>query len=354
MSDQVLATDNWLLLSCPSLYSSMAPSLHPTLSIGAEHLRRLQEGAVVVEAPYLPLAITGPKALDCLQGLLTNDLTKPGPDSLTYGALLTSKGMIVVDAWVIRRAEGFTWLAPASRRDETLAIFRKSLPPRLALVTDQSASHAAYALYGSHAIGILEQAGISPIPVPGGVTQVSFGGWPLLLARPVLAPFALLLVVARDEAAALLTQLTRSGLSHGDEGDNEAARILAGWPGLGTEVDDKTLPQEVRYDDIDGVSYSKGCYVGQETVARLHFRGHANRELRGLVWRGTAPSGTAIEREDGKPGGEISSLLRLPDRSVGLAKIRREILEQGSTDIMAGGSSATVVALPFSRADLTA
>ena len=53
---------------------------------------------------------------------------------------------------------------------------------------------------------------------------------------------------------------------------------------LGHEIVEKTLVQEVRYDEIGGVSYTKGCYTGQETVARLHFRGHTNRELRGLRW----------------------------------------------------------------------
>ena len=69
----------------------------------------------------------------------------------------------------------------------------------------------------------------------------------------------------------------------------QAARILAGWPALGAEIDERTLPQEVRYDEIGGVSYTKGCYTGQETVARLHFRGHPNRELRGLWWRSDEP-----------------------------------------------------------------
>src|SRR5258708_9948328 len=65
----------------------------------------------------------------------------------------------------------------------------------------------------------------------------------------------------------------------------ELGRILAGWPRLGAEIDQKTLPQEVRYDDINGVSYTKGCYTGQETVSRLHFRGHTNRHLGGLLWQ---------------------------------------------------------------------
>ena len=322
------------------------------VTLGAEPLRRLRDGAVAVMAELVPLRISGPKALDCLQGLLTNDLIKPGNDSLTYGALLTPKGMLIVDAWVIRRPAEFLWLAPAARREATLGIFRKSLPPRLASVSDLSESHAVLALYGSQAIAMADQAGIGPVPEPGRVADISFGGWPLVLARPAKSPFSLLIVIGRAEADALLQHLVRSGISVGSEIDAEGARIMAGWPSLDHEIDDRTLPQEVRYDEVEAVSYSKGCYVGQETVARLHFRGHANRELRGLVWQDRPPHDLNVLRSDGKPAGEISSLLHLPGRTLGLIKIRREVLEEGTSELEAGGAAARLVPLPFAAPDL--
>ncbi|MBP9200424.1 MAG: hypothetical protein KBF47_10475, partial [Gemmatimonadales bacterium] len=132
----------------------------------------------------------------------------------------------------------------------------------------------------------------------------------------------------------------------------EAARVLAGWPLLGAEIQDKTLPQEVRYDEIGGVSYTKGCYTGQETVARLHFRGHANRELRGLVWDGTPLLEDALVRGvDGKEVGQVSSVLDLDAMSLGLAVIRREVTP-GAT-ITAGNRAARVVALPFDLSRLS-
>lgn len=325
---------------------------HPPLSLSAASLRRLRHDAVVVRSDLAPFRISGPKALDCLQGLLTNDLTKPGEDSLTYGALLTPKGMLVVDAWVIRRGGEFLWLAPGARSEATLDIFRRSLPPRMAKATDESAARTVLAVYGARATDLMAEAGLGPAPEPGRCVERSFGGWPVLLARPLSGPFALLLIVGADESASLIQQLVRSGAAVGEEEDAEAARILAGWPGMGREIDDKTLPQEVRYDEINGVSYSKGCYVGQETVARLHFRGHANREMRGLVWQEGVPVDVSVLRPDGKPAGEVSSLLQLPDRTLGLIKIRREVLEQGATEVTAGGVTARLVALPFGAPDI--
>src|SRR5262249_44835766 len=132
----------------------------------------------------------------------------------------------------------------------------------------------------------------------------------------------------------------------GNEADRETARIVAGWPLLGAEIGERTLVQEVRFDEIGGVSYTKGCYTGQETVARLHFRGHTNRELRGVVWPvGTQPAGGPVVDQEGKAVGEISSVLSLPDRSVGLALIRREVTP--GSDVIAAERPATVVSLPF-------
>lgn len=323
-----------------------------SLTITAASLRRLQQDAVVVRSASVVIRIAGPKALECLQGLLTNDLSKPGADSLTYGALLTAKGMLVVDAWVVRRAEEFLWLAPAERVEPTLEIFRRTLPPRMARAEDQRATRTVLALYGARTSEVISGAGLGSVPELGRVVETSFGDGPLLLARPAAAPFALLLIIGADAAESLIQLLIRWGAAAGDQSDAEAARILAGWPSLGGEIDDKTLPQEVRYDEIGGVSYSKGCYVGQETVARLHFRGHANRELRGLVWQDGAPEDGTVLRPDGKSAGEVSSLLRLPDRTLGLVKIRREVLEQGATDLTAGGAIARLVPLPFGAEDL--
>src|SRR6266702_809001 len=177
--------------SGPRDTSVTAPS--PPLSHGPPALARLDAGAATpamvqalrVGAVLAPpgvgvITLIGPGAVDCVQGLLTSDLEKPGDGGFVYGALLTPKGMIVVDGWAARQGAEVRFTTP-------------------------------------------------------------------------------------DPEAALAL-----------------SRVLAGWPGLASEVDEKTIPQEVRFDEIGGVSYTKGCYTGQETVSRLHFRGHANRNLRGL------------------------------------------------------------------------
>lgn len=128
----------------------------------------------------------------------------------------------------------------------------------------------------------------------------------------------------------------------------EVSRILAGWPRLGAEIDDRTLPQEVRYDVLEGVSYTKGCYVGQETVARLHFRGHANRELVGLQWDAAPDPADHRLVQDERERGWVTSIAwwETVARYVGLAKVRREV--DRAWPVVAGGVPARVVELPFS------
>src|SRR5438093_1260867 len=136
----------------------------------------------------------------------------------------------------------------------------------------------------------------------------------------------------------------------------ELSRILAGWPRLGAEVDDRTIPQEARLDQIGGVSYTKGCYTGQETVARLHFRGHVNRQIRGLLFDPEPPAapadGWSVVTYVDRDVGRVTSLAFVPEtgvagagRWIGLALIRREV-EPGSV-VRAAGRDARVVDLPF-------
>jgi folate-binding protein YgfZ len=125
----------------------------------------------------------------------------------------------------------------------------------------------------------------------------------------------------------------------------DAARLLHGWPTLGREIDERTLPQEVRFDALGGVKYDKGCYTGQETVARLHFRGHANRALRGLAWAASdRPTSVDVTHGD-KVVGTIRTLARLGDRTLALAIIRREVAT--GELVMTGATAAEVVELPI-------
>jgi folate-binding protein YgfZ len=324
------------------------------LTFDRDRLERVRrEAALVVDCPAV-FRVTGPGALACLQGLFTNDLEKPGDESLVYGAMLTPKGMIVADAWIARHGPALTLIAPARGREAVQAIFQRGLPPRLARADDVTADSAVAWVLGERGFQTLLQSGVTVPPAAGRVVHTGAEGALLVALAPEGAPFAALLAGPAEMVEAAARRIQLAGALRGDEGDLHAARILAGWPALGAEIDEKTLPQEVRYDEIGGVSYTKGCYTGQETVARLHFRGHTNRELRGLAWRGSGP-GAAAGRSilaGEKEVGTVRSTLTVGDRTLGLAVMRREV-EPGS-EVVAGGRGAMVVRLPFGGEELDA
>jgi folate-binding protein YgfZ len=138
-----------------------------------------------------------------------------------------------------------------------------------------------------------------------------------------------------------------SGLRVGSAGEFDALRIAAGVPVLGLDVDDSTIPQEAGL-EIDAVSFTKGCFIGQELVCRIDSRGHVNRFLRRLSLPGTTvpPHGAEVARDD-KVVGTVTSATAVPDdeRVVALAMIRREVEPPAEVTVRWNGGDAPAVVL---------
>ena len=313
----------------------------------------LETGALFARADAGVLEVTGPGAVSCLQGLLTNDLEKPGDGAFVYGALLTPKGMIVVDGWAARDGTTVSYTVPAVGRAAALAIFTRSIPPRLARTSDRTAETTVFRLAGPQALAKAQSAGVAVPAGPNRSIHAMVGAASCSVARTGdRGPFALQIAAPGPAAATVAQQLAAAGvLQVGPEG-LEWARILAGWPRLGVEIDEKTIPQEVHLDELGGVSYTKGCYTGQETVSRLHFRGHVNRHLRGLLFEAEPALDASGVFQEGREGGRVTSVAWVPEprvagggRWIGLAMLRREV-EDGAT-VRAAEREARVVELPF-------
>ncbi|MGQ0701561.1 MAG: CAF17-like 4Fe-4S cluster assembly/insertion protein YgfZ [Gemmatimonadales bacterium] len=324
-------------------------------SITASQLNTLRSGAAVSPDRTAILRIEGPGALDCLQGLLTCDIVAPGDNRLIYGAVLTGKGMIIFDSFVVRENGRVTLVLPDFVREAALAHLGRTLPPRLARLTDLTGDHDVVWFLGNESLARIPDL-TRDVPELEPAMVVSLEADHALLAVGTgLMPFAGLVIGPAAEARRFVAKAQADGMEVGDGSWLAAARVLAGWPTLGREIDEKTFPQEVRYDELGAVSYTKGCYTGQETVARVHFRGHPNRALRGLIIEGGAegPSAerrvTSLEsrvlRHSGKDAGVLRTAIHLENRMLALATMRREVADDA--ELTLGDRSGHLTPLPF-------
>ncbi len=313
----------------------------------------LQTGAVFARADVGVLTLAGPGAAASLQGLLTNDIEKPGDGAFTYGAMLTPKGMIVVDGWAARQGTTLTYTVPADRRPAAFTIFTRSIPPRLARTSDRTDEVVVFRLAGPQVLAKAQAAGLAVPPSAGRVLSLTLDAAECDVARASdQAPFVLQVTAPAAAAAAVAQRLSAAGVLAAGPVALECARILGGWPQVGAEVDEKTIPQEVRLEELGGVSFTKGCYTGQETVSRLHFRGHVTRHLRGLLFDAEPADGVGSVIYQDRDAGRVTSVAWIPEqrisgggRWIGLAMVRREV--DAGMVVRAAGRDARVVSLPF-------
>ena len=136
-------------------------------AVPAEIVDRLRAGAIVAAADVATIDLTGsadgPGAITCFQGLLTNDIEKPGDGAFVYGALLTPKGMIVVDGWAARLGPRVRFTVPVEGRERAAVILQRSVPPRLARSADRTGELAVVRVAGAHAVAVM---GATGLPVP--------------------------------------------------------------------------------------------------------------------------------------------------------------------------------------------
>lgn len=306
----------------------------------------------------LRLQLTGPKAAESLTGLVTSDVLALTPGQGQYSAALTPRGKVLADLRIFARSDDLLIDTGAASGPGLLAMIRKYVNPRLARHEDVSASLGDLGVFGPDAPALLRTVlgDVHPAELADySHVETRYSDAALMVARvpdygvdgfDLIAPAPALETLRRDLEAAGARSVT------GDE-SLEAARIEAGRPVWGIDMDDTMLAQEVDLDRLGAISFTKGCYTGQETVARVHYRGHVNRHLRGLRFSSLLrpPPGTELrDAAAGKPVGTVLSAAVSPSRGlVALGLIRREI-EPGALVYAAwagGANEAVVAALPF-------
>jgi len=287
------------------------------------------------------LAFSGGDAKPFLQGQVTNDVERLAPGQGCYAALLSPKGKMLGDLRILDAGEE---LLLDTERGALQAIFnalhrarlgfdaelhKRTLERGLLSLVGPDARRVAGAAAGElpreeHAHGTVDVDGIA--------------------ARAIVTDLGIDLLCDAADTEALVAALRARGAVPVAEEAVETLRVEHGRPRYGIDLDETTIPQEADL-NARAVSFEKGCYVGQETVARLYYKGKPNRRLRGLRLSAPVARGTELTL-DGKPVGRLGSVVVSPAHGpIALALVRREA-EPGAT-LHAGGAEATVVELPF-------
>ena len=334
-------------------------------NVAAEY-EAIRRRAIVVNRSHRGrMRFTGDKAADVLTGLVTNDVGALTPGQGQYATALSPKGKVVSDMRILRTESAFITDASPRSREGWNAIVKKYVNPRLSKYVDETETTRALGIYGVQARHVVEQVtgiGATALSIMASYTHASVtrdGHNTLVMRSPDLEVEGFDLFVAAEGFDALWKAAVAAHATPAGHAAWEIARIEAGRPEWGVDMDEATIPQEANLDVLNAISYTKGCYTGQETVARVHFRGHVNRTLRGLKFTGSLPPvGASLFDATGKSVGDISSGVASPRLgAVGLGMVRREV-EAGATlvarwatgpggDKSAGETQAQVVALPF-------
>jgi folate-binding protein YgfZ len=302
--------------------------------------------------------VTGAQAAATLNGLLTNDVAVLRPGTGCYAAALTAKGKVIADVRVFAHADGFLVDTSAAAGPGFTAMLAKYVNPRLAKVRNVTAETANIGVFGPDAAARvsalcgLDLAAVAALE-PYAHLNGARGGAPYRVARvPDLGVDGYDVLLPAADARALLDDLRAAGVVPLDPATADILRVEAGRPAWGADMDETTLAQEAALDapHLAAISFTKGCYTGQETVARVHFRGHVNRELRGMRAAAPLAPGSLLAHDAAPDAGLVRSAVVSPRLGpVALAYVRREVPDGADVTIRTpdGDLRATVVALPF-------
>ena len=289
------------------------------------------------------LALTGADAKTFLQGQVSNDVEALSPGLGCYAAFLTPKGKMLGDLRILDTGEELLLDTERVALQELFNMIRRFSIGYDVQLHKRTLESGLLSLLGP---GTDQVLGIHDLPdAEHAHVATQVGDLP---ARAVRTDLGVDLICDAADTPALADALAARGAQPVSETVADCVRVEHGRPRYGIELDDTVIPQEADL-NARAVSFTKGCYVGQETVARLYYRGKPNRRLRGLRLSQPVISGAQIAF-GGRVVGRLASVAESPALGpIALALVRREAPPGSHVTVGADEVSAVVVELPFER-----
>ena len=307
---------------------------------GVESYQALNRGAVLFDrSDRMRMRVAGAKAAELVNGMVTSDVASLTPGRGQYSAALTAKGKIVADPRIFSTDDGILIDVGAAASRGWREMVAKYLNPRVAPYADVTLETRCLSVAGGSSASLVASlfgidAGAPKALEPFAHLTAETGGAKVMIVRtPEISAECYDLIFSAAAADSLSERIRSVGAQEGGPQLWTILRIEAGRPEWGVDMDDNTLPQEALLDELGAISFTKGCYIGQEVVARIHFRGHVNKLLRKLrfVTSSLPQRGAAVVDDSGAIVGDVRSIAVSPKcGGVALGMIRREV-EPGST-----------------------
>lgn len=298
----------------------------------------------------LRMTFTGEQAKAALGGLVTNDVVALKAGEGQRAAALTAKGRVIALCRVFDRGTDLLVDCDAAAAEGFVGMIRKYVNPRLAKYAVVTGTTGCLGVHGDGAADAVARAlgadaaardALTALAPLGGLTLGAGddAAWVVRSDDLSVAGYDVIASTARTDA--VRAALVAAGAHVAGEDEVRARRIERGLPEWGAEMDAETIPQEAVLDELGAISFSKGCYTGQEVVARIHFRGHVNRHLRWLVSERPLRAGARVLDALGADVGEVRTAVTSPTRGpLAMAMVRREV-EPGTTITVQDADGAT-------------
>jgi folate-binding protein YgfZ len=299
------------------------------------------------------IRVSGSEAVMFLNGLITNDMKTLVPHRWMPAAFPTVQGRLIGAVRVIRAAEPLFLIdTDAASHEAVLKTISRFTMAGDFYVTDVTAQTSMLSVQGKEAAAISEKvlrAGLYDLPRYYVVDIVWQDSYVTILRATQTSEDGFDIVVEADKAAELRQALEQAGAQPVGEETREILRVEAGIARFGRDMDETNVITETNLDDA--VSYTKGCYTGQEIIVRIKHRGHVAKKLTGLHFetdRQIEPG--TILKTDGKEIGRVTSTAVSPKLgSIGLGYVRYEYLDPGTKVFVNDEINAAVTELPFVR-----
>ncbi|MFN0063869.1 MAG: YgfZ/GcvT domain-containing protein [Myxococcaceae bacterium] len=300
------------------------------------------------------ISVRGPDRVSFVQGMVTQDVAQLSPGNAAYAALLTAKGAMVSDARVHCRTDALLLEVERGRGEAVKQFLEHYLISEDASLEDETTRFRLVRLCGPLAQNVLETAFAMKLPAllldagvacPTGETILGQALW-TENTWDVLVPEQL----AETSEAKLYEAVYSSGGVEGGEEAAEVLRIEAGVPRYGKDMDEKTIPLEAGL--TRAIHYKKGCYIGQEVIARATFRGQVNRQLAGFLLGELSPAPGTLLRNPAQPDrklGVLTSVSHSPrmHQNIALGYVHRDFIGPGTRLTLESGGEVQVAQLPF-------